>query len=477
MSTSNSTDALFREGEVSGALGHSPPASRFIAAATYAILVSAVSLLAADAPVLVLAAITVASYLLFVLLWRTQFRPMLSFVDAGLVFPLVIVLYTAFPLVAFDAFAFNFGASGDNRLNSIILTDDLISTVWLCSNLAMAGFGGAYLIFRRSRPPQFPQRRNFALPALWAGLAISGTVSVFLFVMRGSGGYLDEYAFIEQLPTSVVQLVNISNSLFMASILGLGIVYVRDRLHLAMAVAAGTAVFFLLTSQARSSLMLDLFGILAAFDLYRRRLAPPVLAAGAVVLLTTFLALGLLRESGAIFTDVAGRNEFMAVFVTAIDIRQLYITGSTLDMNANLLLSDFLRLVPQQLLSFEKIDPASWYVSTFYPEYAQAGGGLAFGMVSESILGGGPLVALLRGLALGTAVSCAINYLTARASLWRAIIYLWLLVSLYQSFRDTTFTLGGRFLFQFGPAVLILIVLTHMLPSREGFSANPETQR
>jgi hypothetical protein len=432
----------------------------------------------AGASVLVMAAITVVSYLLFVILWRSQFRPWLSYVDAGLVFPLVIVLYTAFPLISFNSFSFNFGAAGDNRLNSIVLTDDLISTVWLCSNLAMAGFGGAYLMFRRSRMPLLPRNCTYAIPALWTGLMVSGVVSIVLFLMRGRGGYLDEYAFINQLPTSVVQLVNISSALFMASILGLGAIYVRDRLYLAIAVAGGAAVFFLATSQARSSLMLDLFGILAAFDMFRRRLSPPVLAAGAGVLLTAFLALGFVRESGEIFTDVAGRNEFIAVFVTAIDIRQLYITGSTLDMNANLLLSDFLRLIPQQLLSFEKVDPASWYVETFYPQYAQAGGGLAFGMVSESILGGGPLAALLRGLALGTAVSATINFLTARATLWRAIIYLWLLVTLYQSFRDTTFTLGGRFLFQFGPALLVLMILTHLLPRRQaGANANPETIR
>jgi hypothetical protein len=135
-------------------------------------------------------------------------------------------------------------------------------------------------------------------------------------------------------------------------------------------------------------------------------------------------------------------------------------------MIVSMLVSDLFRLIPQQLLSSEKIDPATWYVSNFYPAYAEGGGGLAFGMLSEAILGGGAFNAFLRGLTLGGIVSLAFNFLTRRQSVWHMLIYVWLFVSLYQCFRDTTFTLGGRFLFQFGPALLLVAIMAQLVRIR-----------
>ena len=145
-------------------------------------------------------------------------------------------------------------------------------------------------------------------------------------------------------------------------------------------------------------------------------------------------------------------------------------------MNASLLVGDLMRLVPQQLLPFEKIDPASWYVGNFYPIYAEGGGGLAFGMVSESVLGGGKYVALIRGLALGGLIALAINFLSRRPSIWRLIVYVWLFINIYQCFRDTTFSLLGRFAFQFAPGLLLVLLLSQLLALRF-FAPGPRVAR
>jgi hypothetical protein len=263
-----------------------------------------------------------------------------------------------------------------------------------------------------------------------------------------------------------VQLLNINTALFQAAIFGLFICYFRTRPALAVTIGVVVCLFFLATTQARAAVVMIGAGMLIAADHFRRRFSPSVLAGAAAAGLAFFLALGLFRGGGVTISDAAGRNEFMALFVTALDIRQLYITGSTLDMNANLLVSDVLRLIPQQILPFEKVDPATWYVSTFYPGVAEAGGGLAFGLLAEAVLGGGGVAALIRGLALGALVSVSFNYLSARASLWRLIIYMWLFTNLYQCFRDTTFTLIGRFVFQFGPAVLVMMLLYQFIAPR-----------
>lgn len=421
---------------------------------------------ASTIPLLVVS--TLASYGFFVVLWRYTFGSNYSYVDPGLIFQTVLLVYTVYPLVTLYIYDFRFGYSADNRLNHIALNDDLIEIVWLCSQFAMAGFGGAYLAFRNPRQPDVGAQNDGAAPALWIGLAASATILALLFWMRGGGSYLEEYRFMQGLPVWVVQGLNIVSALFPASLFGLMALYMRNRRALALSIALGSVMFFVITSAARAPIVLCAMGLLIAYDHFgtKNKIPPVTLAAGAVLGIAAFLVLGFLRDDSAILADAAGRTEFIAVFVTALDIQQLYITGSTLDMNANLLLSDLMRLIPQQFLTFEKVDPASWYVNTFYPYYADAGGGLAFGMVSESLLGGGPWIALVRGFALGSVLSLALYLLTRRPSLWRTIIYMWLVALLYHSFRDTTFTLLGRFAFQFGPAVLLLFILSKLLAAR-----------
>lgn len=436
-------------------------------AISFTVVVAALSLLFSGAAAPVLAGITTASFILFVWLWSLQFRPTLSYVDPAILFQFVVVLYTVFPLLTMAVYGYQFGRAGDNRLYHISLDDRIIAEVWICANLIMAGFGGAYLLCRKSRMPSLPDKDRAVSSALWIGFAISFTVLVGVSLVRGTGEYLEEYRFIADLPVLVVQILNINSSLFNAALFGLLAIYFRTNPRIAVALALVAITFFLLTTQARVSVVLVAAGAFISADHFRRRFSPALLAVCAALGLIAFLAAGLFREGLEAFSDAAGRTEFTAVFITALDIRQLYVIGSTADMNANLLFSDLLRLVPQQIIWFEKVDPATWYVSTFYPYYAEAGGGLAFGMMSESILGGGGPAGFVRGLALGAVLSVILNFLTARPSIWRVIIYMWLVAALYHSFRDTTFTLVGRFAFQLAPAILVLFVLSKILSGRD----------
>ena len=441
---------------------------RVLPALLYGIGVTAASFAVTSFSGLVLASTTLISAAVFVAVWRLQYQGRLSYADPGIFFIFVICLYTAIPLLAFEYYDYNLGVEGDNRLNHIVLDQALISDVWLCANLALAGFGAAYLLLRQPRMPQLPALRQGVLSALWIGLALSAGVAILVYLGRGGGGtYSDEYLFVLGLPTIGIQILNILSMTFHVCAFGLFAVYLaRGRTTIATALLVVSLLFFLFVSEARANLVVLTGGFLIARDHLVKRFSPPVLAAGAVLGLVTFLMLGLIREGDFAISDAAGRSEFMAVFVTALDIQQLYITGSTLDMNANLLVSDLFRLIPQQFLAFEKVDPATWYVSTFYASYAEQGGGLAFGMLSESVLGGGGFAALLRGLTLGAVVALAFNVLTRTASLWRMIIYIWLFIALYQCFRDTTFTVIGRFPFQVAPAVLIAFALSHLLSIR-----------
>lgn len=463
MATSVSHDSMQSAGPAGGSL---------LTAFLFGVGLTGISFLAIQWPPWLQAVITLAAAIVFILLWRVQFRGGLSYADPGIFFILVICLYTAIPLLMFEYYDYTFGRFTDPRLYHIVLDATLIADVWLCANLAMAGFGAAYLAFRKPRMPSLDYVPRGAVGALWIGLALSIGVNIIAFLGRGGGGggdasYADEYLFFRTMPVYVIQLVNILLVTFQVAAFGLFAYYLRQKKFLiATGLLAACLAFFIVVTDARTMLVLLAGGFFILRDHLDKRLSPVVLGSAAIAGLLLFLFLGFIREGGMAITDAAGRNEFVAIFVTALDIQQLYITGSTLDMNYNLLLGDVFRLVPQQLLTFEKIDPATWYVANFYPHFAESGGGLAFGMVSEAVLSGGGFSALLRGAALGTLISIAINYLTRLGSIWRLIIYTWLFINLYQCFRDTTFTLVGRFAFQFLPGIILVFVIAQLLALR-----------
>lgn len=437
-----------------------------------------ISLLAVDWPPWVQALITLGATGTFVFLWRRQFQGRLSYADPALFFVAVICVYTVIPMLTFEWFDYTFGRQSDARLRTMSLDRSLVADVWLCASLAMAGFGAAYLCLRKPRMMRLELVPRGAVGALWVGLAIATVINVIAFLGRGDGGdYLDEYLFFRSLPVWLVQVINILSIMFQVSAFGLFAHYIAARrLVVAWGLLVVSLGFFLVTSDSRANLVVVAGGFFVLRDHLLKRFPPVTLGLMAVAGLSLFLGLGLLRDQTGVLADAAGRNEFISAFVTALDVQQLYITGSTLDMNMNLLVGDLLRLVPQQFLGFEKIDPATWYVANFYPHVAESGGGMAFGMVSEAVLSGGGFSALFRGLALGGILAVTINFLSRGASIWRMIIYVWLFINFYQSFRDTTFTLIGRFVFQFAPGLLLVILLAQLLSLRF-FAPGPRALR
>lgn len=408
----------------------------------------------------------------FVIAWRSVFGKRLSYVDPGLVFLAVVLVYSVIPLLTVEVMNFNFGAMQDSRLYHIALDDGIISTTIASANAIIAGFGAAYLAIRKPQMPIFTAAPSNVVTALWVmfgvglltrvGLALSGS---------SSGDYADEYLLIQSLPLLVIQIVNILTNAFYVALFGLTAHYLfRQNVRVAVALVLFSVIVLFQATSARTPLALIIFGTVVCWDAVFRRISPLAIALLSSVAIALFLAAGALRGGIDSIAIVFARSEFMGVFVTALDVRQIYLTGASVGMNLTLFFSDLVRLVPQQILPVEKIDPASWYVTTFYPEYAASGGGFAFGMLAEAALSGGFLAALIRGLALGIVLTASFNLLTKRSSIWTFIIYVWLLTSTYQCFRDTTFTLAGRFVFQFLPAILLTVAVAAILKGRTGAS-------
>jgi oligosaccharide repeat unit polymerase len=210
--------------------------------------------------------------------------------------------------------------------------------------------------------------------------------------------------------------------------------------------------------------------ILSAAMMYHtviRPIAPRLVIVFAMLGLLGFVASGAARNGAGGRAD-AGLNpfayasEFENLFTNAFHLDRVRSTIGQLP--AAFYAADFAALLPQQLAPFTKIDRADWYVNRFFPDYARAGGGLAFGTISEAVLTGGWLSALAAGAALGFCFAKIHRvYVSHSDRFWMFVLYVWVTTLSYQSFRNSTFALLVLFAYRFVPALVLVSVLAMAL--------------
>lgn len=445
---------------------HSLDLSRFPLAVAFAAVSIALSYFMRDLRAGYLAVGIVLNFAIYLFAWNRAFRPSLSYVDPSIIFLAVVVLYSIIPLGTLEAMNFRLASLQDNRLNHIVLDDAIISTTVLNANGILIGFGTAYLMFRLPRMPETPAVSVKVTRALWILLVVALLVRLGMtFASAGAQDYGDEYLLIQSLPLLVIQILNICSSLLYVTIFGLFFTYMaQGKLKAVLFLLVLSLSVFAFSTQARTPLMLVVIAVVVCWDHLYSRLSPVHIALALLLVVVGFLARGASRAGDSTIAAAFAQSEFMAVFVTSLDVRQIYLTGSSADTGLTLLLADLARLIPQQIAPFQKIDPASWYLTTYYPQYAASGGGFAFGMLAEAALSGGFWMAILRGFTLASVICLALSTIIRRQSFFAYITYIWLLACIYQSFRDTTFTLFGRFTFQLLPAILLCVLLSRFLP-------------
>jgi hypothetical protein len=152
------------------------------------------------------------------------------------------------------------------------------------------------------------------------------------------------------------------------------------------------------------------------------------------------------------------------VFGTTVHLSQLAASAEPPAPPPGVVWSDLLALIPQQVSPIPKLSPADWYVQTYFPGFAAAGGGLVFGTIPESIVSDGALGIVWRSALLGLALGRFHAWVSpATGRLWPMVLYVWVTVSVYLSFRASTFVLLGLLFYRFVPVVLAVGLLSHVL--------------
>ena len=437
------------------------PVAILVAAIIAALLTTDGGTLAVVAPLTA----TLACSLLLILLLARRRRGDVVWFEIGLVYAGVVTIYAVYPLAGFLALGQRYTTYSDLRLQQIAPDAAVVGRIgWLYVTHLLA-FVVCYVGVRGRLPlrvarPVSP-RVSVGIAALAFYLAIFGfSIVIGWFYDTSAATYLESYLVARRLPLLVAQVAGHLNGaqypLAIALLVLLFSRYPRSRPILIVWIV-GTAAVTALRLGNRTEFALFAFALAISYHTLVRRISVRVMTVGALCGLAGFVAFGIVRAGAA---GVSGQpwyavpfamsSEFEVLFANALHLHQVLTSGVDLRLPEFFYVGDLTALVPQQIAPFTKFDPSAWYVNTFFPLYAAAGGGLAFGLVAESLLTGGWVSAAGRGAVLGL-LFAAVHRLYMRRGdrFWVFVFYVWLTTLSYQAFRASTLYLLVPFVYRF----------------------------
>ena len=398
-------------------------------------------------------------------------RPHLPLSKSGCWAVLTTSVYTIMPLAAAVAVSGEYTPLNDARLFTLQPSPSFIARVGWYHVVYLASLCFGYSIARSADRDQIghspPVIRRDLSAALLACFAVIAVLFAVIRPDAPNSGYAGAYLAIQQLPLPIRQALRLMSGIRL--ILGLGVLVWafgswQTRRYGVMAVLLLLFALTLTRAGERSTVA---FATVACIALRHRYVKPirvgQFFALGLVGLLG-FTALGIYRtyrglEDRSAFAVVPGSGEFEIVFANAVDLADRREQGSLVPAPIGVQLADFVSAIPSQLLPFAKQDMADWFLSTYYPTVREEGGGLAFGVVAQSIIGFGVIELLIRGLVLGILLARFDRWAERRANqFWPMVVHLWVLLATYQTTRISTFYPLGAFIQQV-PVSFVLVSL------------------
>jgi hypothetical protein len=414
-------------------------------------------------PILIL----IAAFFLLVSQLRLK-KGQKSSLDLGVVFVAILLVYGFMPGVGFLLAYLGIGQIMDQRLSNGFDVGDVEYIQWM-HLLLVFGFSIGYFLKSRPATGEFGDRfsndaRHLVKPLIGLVLLVSFMPSLLIGTWGGEIGadYISSYTVLRSAPVLVQQVYGVLSQLQFSAIVALVVVFIaaKPEKHLWVAFALGlNMIFAALSGGSRTLAFLAFFSYIAASSILVRGFSWKRILLFALPALLLFMIGGMFRDksedAGLLYLFQTG--EFTVLFVNAVDLKERFAAGWGEEVRFAFYFVDVLRLIPSQLLGGVKLDPAQWYAETFYPDYFDAGGGFAFGVLSECSAGFGAPEAFVRGLLLGLIFRfCRNSLMGPSVSVARIFIYVWMIALCYQSYRDTNFSLAVRALYQLLPVLVII---------------------
>ena len=378
-------------------------------------------------------------------------RTSYNILDFGFWISIIIGLYAILPSIAYLVFKDNLIFLG-SRINNIQPTNSDVSYLLLISISIVLGIFISYKFssFKYNfelQDVKFISNRVFKNSL---GLLVISTLIISLtkiqYGLYSIESYNEVYTSFWKMPIIIKQfyLVFQGAQEFSKIIILVG-VFQRTSINKKVLVLL-IFIYLLITFDsggARADFFLNLLLVFSLYQLFIKKFSKIKIFQFSLIGLFAFSLLGLFRaglNSGDILlSSILVVGEFMTIWVNALHVLQLQSDG-LLSMPFNVRINEFISFIPSQFLPFEKSSTSIWYMETFYSDALEAGNGLGFGIIAQSISDGGLFFAFVRGFVLGK-ISLMFKKAVFKSNKWWVFpVYLVIFLSLYSSVRASAFT-------------------------------------
>ena len=422
--------------------------------------------------------VTAAIVLLFLLYLRGIERT-LPYFEIGAFYVAITAIYIIYPLLKYVLQGYRY-ETGDYRIMLLQYQPEALTAMGWWYVLYLVSFCLAYVLVRGRRAIQgrlVVARTNWTLVS---SILLLLTCARLFFVVLGYffdmkfTSYLESYVVIQRLPLVVRQIAaqvqGIDLTLQLMLIVALTCARGRSFRTLKISYLMITIVSNLLAPGGRIQLVAIILAAVGAHHLVVRRVRLRLMIAAAVLGFLSLLVMAALRTNGtsdlaALKARMGDHTEFEVIFGNALDLKYLQYASGMFTDKPNLYWSGIFAIIPQQILPMGKDNAGDWYVRTFYPEYFESGGGLAFGVLAEAVTGYGWPELIWRGAVVGMAFALLHRGLyRPRVSVYFLMFYLWVMVWSYLTVRSGTFSILMLITHRFLPPLAGLALLGLLLP-------------
>jgi len=404
-------------------------------------------------------------------LWRRS--AIVPIHELGIVYGFMVLVYSIMPLIEYLQIGQEYSPWHDIRLYALQPTPEEVASIGWRNVFYLLSFAVGYTLVRGNVELAAVKGQLRGSPRLYAILTVMVIVLSWWLISaafgypRTASEYVEGYVTDLRIPLLWRQLASkihyIGNMLNVCLLIVLFSRYNRYRLWIAVFLGYNACI----TLSKMWSLTGLALQVLASVLLYHRFVRPlrlPILVLIAVLGIYGCLAYGIARAQRysenvdiRVDTVLSSSSEFDAMFGTALHLLKYKEAGALPPVPWQAHFNDILALVPQQLLPVEKVSFQDWYMVTFYFSLHEAGRGLNFGVLPETILGLGNVQLIIYGLALGVVFAWLHRMVSRRCnSFWSTAFYLWLCVQSYSCYRNTQFVLLPNFVYHFAPLFLML---------------------
>lgn len=401
--------------------------------------------------------------------------------DIGVMWLVALAMYGTLPPLSWLLQGSSYGLLSVHRLFMLQPTSAEIVQLMYLGIAYACGFAGVYLFLRRYVPrPHSYTHAPIKGPQITAALLFVLVYLALTTALRAGGylrsaeSYVDSYSAVQELPLGLRQILRIAAGIANIAQLVL-LVALLQRWPRTRKLFILYIVMLLLTydpSGSRKAVALGLLSAAIGWHILIRPIAARRWVTAGTVGFVVFTILGVLRGIGIWGGDTGdfeagdfegiGLGELDSLWANSLHLLQE--GHSKLDIPWAARYGEFWAFIPSQMLPFGKLTLQDWYLDTFFPEYKEQGGGWEFGALTQAVIGGGVVEALLRGSAIAVlSIGLMKWYRSSTATAWwRLPLYLHLLTIAFLSIRGTTFGPLAEFV-QIGVPALFLIELTATL--------------